>query len=827
MARRGFGRGGTRRTIGGVPSAVVQQITTSGVAFNFAASRPAGRYANGDWWVLGPVTITSVTPQSSTMDGTRADGSSYTGRAINGTMVNPGNRSFAVGGLTIHNAGSNSGANVQQGMDSLTGSIGYRGYSAALNVDPGATGVPLTVTTGTVVKCLSATNPAQVSALGRQAPQRFVTLTVVDTVPAPDAIRPGMSRANTTSLVRASDIDLSVFQNLAPVAGTPSYETVFANLLGPFNTFDPDSINSANMMPQTNAEYGREVANRIHAALLCLHLSSFTADQKRTLLIHLLTFAEDIVSRAEEGALGFANGGGNQWKKPALVVAAASLKNKAPASWLAACDGSRFPNPNDVRQVFAEDAHYSAITDRDIALPRLTADGRPRTAFSYLCLGSVDWGNWNTRSDAGMNWDTLFYRNIYNPALLPGIQAVELTEGGLALWNNPQPFLYMKTQWHRRDAPLIDATNRIQPFARAFMEAYRAVDPGAPQIVVAQVKDANWFVRFDKALDELVTAPAAGDFTIRVNGTPVAVTGLTVWRTAVGGTFAQTVTGNDTVTISYTPGANPLRSVDAVNVAGFTNRTATNRSDKVGGPNAAYPIVCFANDVMLTIGGTQRIHTANSQVGTFALLKFKFDAAPTSTATIFGHASGAGPIFIQLTTARNLDIRIQNSGGTTIHRVVYGPLTAGVSYDILMSIDMAQAVGSNSFSLYVNGSAITGSPSTFTSGAAIGWSTVNSSIRWNQNGFAGEVGAFWLDATTRVDLTNAANRAKFNSITAGDLDIKTRGDGITGTIPQIFLVGHADQWNDAAGINRGTGNKFFVSSTSSEFFNQVSGSEWV
>ena len=38
------------------------QITQYGVTFTFAESVPFGRFANGDFWVLAPVTVTRITP---------------------------------------------------------------------------------------------------------------------------------------------------------------------------------------------------------------------------------------------------------------------------------------------------------------------------------------------------------------------------------------------------------------------------------------------------------------------------------------------------------------------------------------------------------------------------------------------------------------------------------------------------------------------------------------------------------------------------------------------------------------------------------------------
>lgn len=830
MARFGFGygsvsRGTPPRSGGGLATS---RIAQGGVTFTFASERPAGQYANGDWWVLGPVTITEITPASTVIDGQRSDGSTYAGRAIHGTMVNPGHRSFAPGGSTANNRGSPIQTFpgeplqqlVQQGFDGLTGTIAYAAtYNPAFNLDPNRTGTPLVVTTGSVVKCLSATEAALTPATGRQAPLRFVVLTVVDQIPASDAIRPGVSRAAKASLVKVSDLDLSVFRNLPAVAGTPTYAEALGYVSGTFNTFQPDSINSANMMPQTHPDYGRELANRIHAALLCLHLDTFTPEQKRTILTHLATFVDDAVSRAEEGGMSYGSGGGNQWKKSALAVVAAALKSKAPASWVQYCNAALHPFS------WGEDAHHAYVTDLDIATPRLTADGRPRTAFAPYTLGSADWGNWSAvnRTDAGMNMD-LFYRDVLTGALFPGLQAVELTEGAQALWNNPAVFLYAKTQWSRRNAPLYDVTNRIQPFPLAFAAAYRPLDPAAPQAVVAEVKDNNWFIRFDTSLDEVVAAPAVADFTIRVNGNPVTISSVNVWRQNVGGTLAAPVTGTDVVTIGYAPGASPLRSTDAVNVAAFSATTMTNRTDKVGGPNAAYPVVRFVPGVVRALGGTNRLHTANTQQATGAFLKFKFDAAPASASVIFGQVSGTVAMVMSLNTNRTLEFRFQNASAGFSCRFTIPALTAGVVYDILWSLDLTQANAAAGISCYVNGVLQTLGTVTFVSGGVIGWN-VNNALRWNHTGnLAFEFGAFWLDPTTRVDLTNAANRAKFTSLTSGNLDILTRGNGITGSIPAHFHVGNADQWNAGSGMNRGTGNKFFVTSGT---VTQTSGSEWV
>lgn len=45
-----------------IHAASESSVSRYGVTFNFSASRPVGQFANGDWWVQAPVTITSMTP---------------------------------------------------------------------------------------------------------------------------------------------------------------------------------------------------------------------------------------------------------------------------------------------------------------------------------------------------------------------------------------------------------------------------------------------------------------------------------------------------------------------------------------------------------------------------------------------------------------------------------------------------------------------------------------------------------------------------------------------------------------------------------------------
>lgn len=817
MAGIGFARGFSRRQqFRAGPAIVAESLSIFGVTFTFETPRPVGQYANGDWWVLGPVTFTAITPASAIQTiGTDDDGMTFTNRVVHGTMVNPGNRIYASGGLLANNTD-----NSKQGWDGLHRELlgtptDKNIYKPTFNRDPGATGEPLVVTKGSVVKFVSnLTPPAQRRPVGLD----MVVLTVVDAIPAADAIRPGVSRADKASPCRLSEFNLDVFQNLEPTVNAPTFEQALGWVDRYIEAGQVDFLNNYSHKGINNhPEYGRNVGNELHRALLCLHLKTFSSEQKLTLLSHMAAIADDFVARHEENGVTLGGGGGNQFKKPVVALCAAALGANAPASWRThLSDAEKFR--------WAEDSQIFSVDGIDISLPRTRADGRPRSPYTYQMFGSADWGEAASYQveRSGSNWNA-FYRDIVAYSLYPGALAVELTAGAKALWDHPEFWLYMDTVYLRRTEG--SAGNTMLPFGLEMTEAYRPVKTAAPALVDAGIKgDAIW-LRFDHALDELATPPAASDFAVNVNGSPVTVSGVLVWRQNAGLTLAAPVSGSDVVKVSYSSSASKLRSVDKVDVANFNGQNLVNRTDKIGGPNATFPVVRFAPGVRRELMGGG-LANANTQMMTFALLQFRFPALPASEVELIGNSAGTPGMRLLMTAEGQLELRLANSRGRAVARL--RPKTtfaADLNYDILMSLDLTQANPALGCNCFVNGTEQTV--------ASISWVNGDTAA-WTRQGFAGtflnfsnftfRLGALYLNTATRVDLTNSAKRARFTSLTGGNLDILTRGDGITGSIPAQFLVGNADQWNDGSGMNRGgAAGRFFVGEGEVTL---VSGDEW-
>lgn len=796
----------------------VSSVTQYGITWTFAAPRPAGQYANGDWWVIGPVTISSTSPASAVISGTYVDGTAYSGRKTHGMMVNPGNRSFATGGLKANNAN-----NANQGWDSLPPKAGYAGgtsaqYTDAWNVDPGNTGVPLTVTTGSLVKVISQTNPANINTAGQAILTDMAVLTVTDEIPPYDALRPGIAWTDKRHIFRMKHFDLSVFQNFAPTATAPTAAAAAALVARMFEVSQPDAINSRNIHATNNhPEYGREIAANVSTAALALHLN-FTEAEKRQILYGLGQIGVDCWARAFEGAFVPGYGGGNTWKKVPLVMIAAALGSKAAAASMV-----QYADKT-LNHVFAEDRHVFRVTATDVAIPRYTADGRPRTAYARYMIGSAEWSESPIEQPnrGGSNWNAT-YRDVAWGKMMGGSLAVQLTTGAQTLWNSAEFFTYTDNAWDRY-SEFLAPTNQPGLFHQEMWAAHKVAPVGAAAVLTAEVKDTVVYATFNQALDEGIAAPATSDFVVNVNGAPVAKTGVVqVWRQNIGLTLSAAVTGNDVVTISYTPGTNKLKNVYGTDVAAFANRETVNKTDKVGGPNAAYPVIQFSADSVYTIGGAAKFAAADSRYGTIVLKGFRLNSVGTG-AEYIGTPSGGELLSLIVGSTNIVTFRLYDAAGTTLFRGSIPALTVGVDYDIMLSIDVEQATAGAGVDAYVNGSSVAITVLTWAGGAGktLGWSRpVGTSI--GRADF--RLGALWLDATARLDITNGANRAKFTNITSGNLDILTLGNGITGSQPALFLVGNADQWNNPEGVNRGAGDKFAY--TSGTMVTLVSGAEWV
>ena len=284
------------------PANFRSSITHKGVTWTFDKNYTTGQYANGDWWVVGPVNITDVTPTT-----IRTAGSER-----NGMMVNPAR-------------GSN------QGYDARTR---YNDYYSNLNVT-----LPyVAANNSSLVKAVSeGPEPIDGYLGGSKGHPLYIKsyqiLTVVGEAPAPGSFRPPyIGPGSRTSLWKASDLDYSKLKSLnsATLTSRPNIATIagyFSNVWYEQN-LDWTGRYTHPLYMGGYSGFGREIAINTGDAALLLNLD-YTNAEKENLLIGLVQYGIDIAGVIDKGGEWYADGGHNIGRLSPLMIAAFVLNDES------------------------------------------------------------------------------------------------------------------------------------------------------------------------------------------------------------------------------------------------------------------------------------------------------------------------------------------------------------------------------------------------------------------------------------------------------------------------------------------------------------------
>nr|WP_111656736.1 Ig-like domain-containing protein [Isoalcanivorax indicus] len=122
--------------------------------------------------------------------------------------------------------------------------------------------------------------------------------------------------------------------------------------------------------------------------------------------------------------------------------------------------------------------------------------------------------------------------------------------------------------------------NALVPAVPPINEGY-VLDNTAPVLDGATVDEDTLTLGFDETLDD-ASVPAPGDFTVVVDGNPVTVTGVSVVGSDVILTLENSVSSTADVTVSHTPGTNPIQDLAGNPATGFNDESvANNTADNV------------------------------------------------------------------------------------------------------------------------------------------------------------------------------------------------------------------------------------------------------
>ncbi len=282
------GSNGVVLTFGnGSSGSLSSSVSQWGITWQFDQPYPVGQFCNGDWWVVGPVTVIGITPGTQNLNG----------RIINGSMINPP-------------------VNGDHGYDStLYAGYGSGSFKSNLNV---AQNLPITIQpSSSLISCISQIGTPSNGSVSQL--RTAAVLTVLAAAPPADAFRPPYSGSDKTIQHRESQLDYSVLADLPPTAGAPS----LASTASSFARVWLDHCSrwySRYMHPVENMpDYYRAFTSLTGTAGLLLN-SNYTDAQKRDLLVGLVQLGIDNYGNMVNGARWGVNGHCNGRKFPILFA---------------------------------------------------------------------------------------------------------------------------------------------------------------------------------------------------------------------------------------------------------------------------------------------------------------------------------------------------------------------------------------------------------------------------------------------------------------------------------------------------------------------------
>lgn len=398
-------------------AAAATSVSQYGITWTFTQDKQVGQFANGDWWVVGPVTISNINPKTTAGD------------IGNGSMINP------IPGQT-------------QGFYSGTK---YPAYDASKNV---SLQLPITVQAGnSVVSTIRnpdtwAANSSPDALVEKTWFKEVAVLTVVGSAPAAGSFRPpyaGTDKAIRTNWNKNS-LRYSVLRSLAApnAAHVPNRTWLEDATQRPLMEMHYNYLNSnwkaswdgskAGGYPRRT--YGREISHISSEAGLYLQTNVSNATKEK-LLIHMCQWGIDVYGLLKAGMKFQPNGGHDHGRLMPLYIAAKVLGD---SDMLTYCSPSK--------SIFQEFAQHWFVTQTDIDTPRSS----PATMQPYTAdmLGMPEWnsGGPGERNQASSQfWGGTGYRFI-NGAPNCTLVATILLMGGRSEINCEPLFQYIITRYY-------------------------------------------------------------------------------------------------------------------------------------------------------------------------------------------------------------------------------------------------------------------------------------------------------------------------------------------------------------------------------------------
>jgi hypothetical protein len=438
------------------------QVSQYGITWKFDRDYPVGQFVNGDWWVVGPVTVVSVTPAPSP--------------GPSNEVYAPGINEWGDTGLQDNKERRNGSMVVMN----LSPSQGYD--SRGVTYDPGASisfPYQLPANRSLISSISEPTVPNTViqadmmwdsEKTSYSVLKTAAVLTSLSEAPPADAFRPTYVGAN-KEIFRASSLRWDRLQNM-PLDATkypiPSFEQYERYLERPWIDHMNGAWEGNDVAPVDNQPaYGREVARIVGTASLLLNMDA-TQDQKRRLLYNLVQYGIDLHGMVELGAVFNEGGGITSGRKWPLLFSGLML------------DDPSFTPPRRT-SVFHEDTetYYGQGWYGQRALWQIVMHHGTREPYQEK--PPAQWDDWDRTSED--------YRVCCTVRAWVGEGLAALLMGAKAEWDH-NAFFDAIDDWMRKDDLYAanrqgyprptEETTTFDPFVDAFWAVHRGDVPAQP-----------------------------------------------------------------------------------------------------------------------------------------------------------------------------------------------------------------------------------------------------------------------------------------------------------------------------------------------------------
>ena len=452
------------------------QISQFGITWMFDKDYNVGRFANGDYWVVGPVTITEIQPASVEKNG----------KIINGSMVNP-----------------SPGLGSKQGYDSMI----YGEYTRAGDYAPDLNAARPNG------RALSKDNPlilqpdcsliSTISSPEADAIIKLQTASVLTVLsgPAPDgSFRPPYVNVSKDIRFNIRQLDYSLLSKLVPVANTPrlvqrrgdkqadSVERMFERI---WLEHIPGFWNRSHHPVDNMRSYDRDVTNQVGIAALMLNLN-FDDQKKEKLLVRFVQVGIDNYGVIQDGGLeNWIRDTGRKFPIlfAGLILNDPDMKNigKKSGDYLYTDQyGPGNPPPGLIR--FEEDEATFYVSQSDVDLthsPEWKPDSRDAEKISYEKedIGLPEWGKVRLYDRMYINkyWATT-YRQVIGHAYSGIVLAMHIM-GVKNLWNHDALFDY-KDRYKKVELNWTETSKFVKSMWDVYRDDYPPVWTMAPKLTI-------------------------------------------------------------------------------------------------------------------------------------------------------------------------------------------------------------------------------------------------------------------------------------------------------------------------------------------------------